>query len=619
MPMSDQKRNRFLLEGLNVSQQEAVTQGEGPVLVLAGPGSGKTTVIVRRIYYIIQNFKVPPEQILVVTFTKDAAISMQQRFLQFSDSSYSVCFGTFHSIFYQMLKQSHFFARDVSLLDTSQKLQIMQTILKDYYTRRMQAYNREQLKEEADMLLHVFEFYKNTSSRERAQQFCTPAFLTSWLNLFDQYGKYCRQKKLLDYDDMIFLCNQMFSQRKDLQNYWRQRFRYLCVDEFQDINPAQYEMLSVLSGPNQNLFAVGDDDQSIYGFRGAGPECMRRFVQETAARRIVLSTNYRSCSEIISFAKQVISENRNRFPKNYQPAVGESREGGVKLHCFSSREKQLQWLAEIMLTKVYSNNQVKSAESKETIGILFRTRSSMRFCANVFAAKGIPFAIREKLDKPCEHFIFQDIYAYLKLAKGEGNRNDLLRILNKPDRKIQREEVVTGEYSSKLKNFLKQIQKMQEMGIRLSVEYIIKVLGYETYLKQRAEREKQQEEWNQMLQLIREYAKTCKDSEELRKHMAEMPSHKDSICNISLMTVHAAKGLEFDRVYLPDCNEKIYPYGVMHEKEALEEERRIFYVAVTRAKKNLELLTVTGTAERPRQMSRFLPMDLLKPKSILHQ
>lgn len=629
---------RHQMDGLNASQREAAMHGKGPALVLAGPGSGKTTVIVHRLYFMIQQLQIPPERILVVTFTKEAALSMQRRFFNFSKVMFPVCFGTFHSIFFQILKQSHYFTKSYTILNAEQKNSLLQSLLKKSSFHNG-GFSNTFSKEEVSDLLKLFEYYKNTGNRELAAKLCPSYYKDCWYSVLEQYCAFCAKKQLLDFEDMIYLCRRMFSEREDIRDYWRRRFPYLLVDEFQDINPQQYEVMKSLALPGKNLFVVGDDDQSIYGFRGAEPECMKKFVQEMDAKILPLSINYRSTSAIVSFAGEMIAPNKLRFSKNIQAQSVQGAVEPVQLHLFSTKEKEIEWLTGLL--------KEVSCAGKEVVGVLFRTRSNMQLIANALTAENINFSMREKLPGFGDHFICRDILSYLKLAAGKGNKADLLRIMNKPFRGIGREAVaeleavaeaetvveadivaiseatVGWETEEKLNKLWKSIQKMQGMSPHLAIDYIFHALRYREYAEHKLQKAGQGEDWREIAKVLKKLALCCADVEELEAAIQKFDSRGAPDSCIRLMTVHAAKGLEFDRVFLPDCNEKVFPYGVMQEEALLEEERRIFYVAVTRAKKSLELLAVTGTPERPRQISRFLNFFPRKhsedQKLIIHQ
>lgn len=634
----------FDLSKLDIAQQKAVTHGEGPLLVLAGPGSGKTFTLTQRILYLIRVLSVSPDEILVVTFTKEAAVSMQNRFLETADCTYPVNFGTFHSIFYSIL-------REVSSVNTAtiwqekQKKQVLTKILNNFH-KQINQY--EQIAEKVTFYLHAISFYKNTGLLESARNKLPEELRDNFNQVLEQYEARRKECSAVDFDDMVYECANILESDKTAGLYWKKRFKHILVDEFQDINPMQYRVLKLLSEEPHNIFAVGDDDQSIYGFRGANPACMRQFYEEYHSERLLLDTNYRSVPEIVSSSLKVIESNKNRFAKKLKAYTDHSDTG-----ILSDKEKRT-----VQICKFESNDdqyeyimkQLSTIEPNETIAVLFRTNLHMQSFAARLRKKEIIFEMKEKNVNIYDHFIIKDICAYLRIAAGEQDRSLYLQILNKPNRFISREALYwnasegsvrngvsdifenmkayyqrneavrpsQGSFIKRIENLERQLGHMSSMPLFLRVQYILKVIGYESYLRSKCENlldvDSHWEEWCSILELIKVEVKeydTVKQwisyhNKSLRKLSCVETFPSKGKINIQLMTVHASKGLEFDRVIIPDCNEKVFPKGTMPDRECCEEECRIFYVAMTRAKKYLELLYLTGTKERPRLPSRFL-------------
>ncbi len=715
------------LNQMNQAQQQAVLHGEGPLLVLAGPGSGKTFTITQRILYLIEELQVPPEEILVITFTKDAALSMQRRFIESSNRSYPVNFGTFHSIFYHILQAAGCFGTG-QILGESQKKKIIFPIMKkmkmpcneraDNLPKQNSAYSQNIFAEDITSMLSAISYYKNTGNQEGAVQKLSMDWQILFSEIYEEYDKVRRQQHALDFDDMVYECEKLLRTNKQQREYWQKRFTHILMDEFQDINPMQYRVIKLLSSKPYNLFAVGDDDQAIYGFRGSKPACLRQFVEDYRAKQILLNVNYRSDRSIIKTSLLVIEENKERFFKELE-AFSQSN-GYVQLHSFMEREEQYQYLIDTLSGRLRLQNtdslkqksaviaktmQEKegctvsfmegNAEAKnENYAVLFRTNSFMQGFAARLKREGIAFEMKEGQSSIYEHFVIKDIMAYLRLAAGERDKKLWLQILNKPSRYISREALsgagsepdirairefyrkcptTAGDfaYMEKIQNAIqlleKQLEYLKKAPPYLAVQYVWKVVGYERYLRtewlrnigvgrgddnmqngglqtagqvtgMERNREKLEEfeelflwlkedarhydtlaEWQAAQQAYGEQIfdkKTKLDSEKCEgiALMKKGEGERNQRPKIHLMTVHASKGLEFDRVWIPDCNEKIFPHGAMPDKEAVEEERRIFYVAMTRAKKSLELLYLTGTKERPRLPSRFLNPLLEKYK-----
>ena len=623
---------------------EAITHGEGPCLVLAGPGSGKTFTITRRILYLLEQ-GVGPETILVITFTKEAALSMQERFwrMQGAGPAGSVNFGTFHSVFYHILRESKALSSG-NLLKLSDKKKLIFPILRALEGEQG---GRGCLDEEAGAVLSAISYYKNTCRLEEAGARMPPRWQVHFEAVFGAYDRAVKQTGRIDFDDMLYNCRKLLQENGAVREYWQKRFRHILMDEFQDINPVQYEVVKLLAARPWNLFAVGDDDQSTYGFRGSEPGCMRRFQEEFRARQILLDVNYRSVPGIVGGSLAVIGENRDRFPKNLRAAAPEGKgPEPVVVRRFPEREEEQAFLAEQLSAP---------GDSGESRAVLFRTNAAMQGFAARLKAAGIPYRMRERAVSIYEHFVAADVRAYLQAAQGTAGREQMLRILNRPSRYLSRESVGEGavdlgrmmayyeraelpprqkEHAAKeLRRLERQLDCVRQLPLRPAIQYILKAVGYEEYLKEACGRNPEKwQEWRELLDWLmedggkygslkewlafqREYARAMEAGEEVRKVTSGRAAQGEGEI-LQLLTVHGSKGLEFDRVWIPDCNEGVFPHGKMPGGDTLEEERRIFYVAMTRAKKNLELLCLTGTEERPRLPSRFLgPLWSFQPQS----
>lgn len=642
-----------LLEHLNGPQREAVAHGEKALLVLAGPGSGKTTVIVKRIQYLICRMHVPPEQILVITFTKAAALSMQQRFQeqvqqrfqpsqQQSMQAYPVNFGTFHSVFYNILRQSqkashnpsHVFgsADSSGLLTEPQKKSLLIPLLKEIRRRAGgRGFDAESIAADAGDILGAISFYKNTEDEAGASGRLSPSWRPYFREIFNAYQDAARRGGMIDFDDMVYECRRLLQEDAALRASWQGRFSHILIDEFQDINPLQYQVIKLLARAPYNLFAVGDDDQSIYGFRGSRPACLRQFAEDFRAGQVLLDVNYRSRPEIVEASARVISENRERFGKKLRAADGRRGQSPdpVRILFFEERGQQEAYLQR-EITAFGQNNPGKSCAA------LFRTNTSMQSFGAGLARAGIDFVMREKAKNIYDHFIVKDLMAYLRLAAGERQRAVFLQVMNKPSRYLRRDAVAGMEAVDfqRMRQWIQsyggvrrldcldaidrlqtQLKAMAGMPLCLAVRYVCRAIGYERYLKEQAGEGGKLQEWLELLEWLREDARgygTAQDWMKAQQEYGRTVGARDGAGSgsapdaVQLMTVHAAKGLEFDKVWIPDCNEKVFPYGSMQEPDAVEEERRIFYVGMTRAKESLELLCLTGTGERPRLMSRFL-------------
>lgn len=628
MPLSEHLEKAFLT--MNEGQRQAVVHGTGPMLVLAGPGSGKTFVITNRIAYLIEHYGVPPEHILVITFTKEAALSMQQRFLAKQSGTCPVNFGTFHAIFYQILKQSAPGGAG-SILTDSEKRQFMVPILiqlnqKLNPQKKDLSGNSEEVREDAVKCLAAISYYKNTFQKEKAACLLSEPYKEHFSEILAQYEQVRSEGRRLDFDDMLYSCRRLLVSSPEILQKWRDQFRYLLIDEFQDINPIQYDIIRLLAQPEQNLFAVGDDDQSIYGFRGSEPHLMKQFLEDyPESRQVLLNINYRSLPGIVNASLRVINENKDRFPKQLQAAGEEAGNCPVLLKGFSEREEQYKYLTE----------KLRGSPDLEECAVLFRTNAQMQGFASLLARERIPYSMKEKTACIYDHFIAKDINCYLQLAGGDMRRSLFLSVMNKPSRWISREALTkeTVDFASIKEYYRKyappdrgrqvigELQKMEgDLGrLRkyppyLAVQFLRKGIGYERYLQQKAGTDQQRlSEWMETLDFLtmeaagyQDYPRWLAMQQRVREEMEKNRSKQQPEKGVRLMTGHASKGLEFERVFIPDVNEGTYPHGHMPDDQTLEEERRIFYVAMTRAKKALELTYVTGTEERPKLPSRFL-------------
>lgn len=699
----------------NEEQREAVTCGEGPVLVLAGPGSGKTFTMVGRISWLLHRCAVPPEKILAVTFTKDAARSMKERFLRKEPApmAAAVNFSTFHALFYTMLRQSGYrphggrtpdetapgsglsgspvlsYRSHSLLLSPYEKKKILLPVLNRIrqetgireeagIRKETEAFHRNGGREadpdalpqscqesaddwgEADGILSAFAYYKNTGNWGKSTEQLTEPWKAQFGRLFAEYEKARAAAGKMDFDDMAYDCLKLL--RREDRNFlqrWRGRFSYFCIDEFQDINPVQYQILRLLCEEPYNIFAVGDDDQSIYGFRGSDPGLMRQFLLDyPAARQIELHRNYRSHGEIVQASRRVIEQNRNRFQKRFVAEEGaacanRSAKAGaepagiapVSLCSFPGREEESRYLIRRIQEETRGGN-------GEDCAVLFRTNLQLQCLAAQLCGAGIPYQVKEKGTCIYDHFIAADVSSYVRLALGEQRRSHWLAVMNKPNRFLSREALAGEEVTlEELKRFyrekpqiLHQLEKMEtglsrlrSMKPYLGLQFLRKGMGYETYLTRKAAGEQmKQREWEEVWEWLLKEAALCPNygawlerQEIVRRGWKENGDGTGKLQGgVRLMTVHAAKGLEFSKVFLLDVNEGVYPHGGIAqtaapqpeppvlwpkppqpqaaEPQSAEEECRLLYVAMTRAKEALELLFLTGSKERPKLPSRFL-------------
>ncbi len=550
-------------------QLAAIGHKDGPMLVLAGPGSGKTFVITQRILRLIREEKIPPEKILVITFTKAAALEMQRRALSLDKRSAYVSFGTFHSVFYRILRISGS-KRNLSLIAEDKKYAFFKAVLSGSEN------DARFLEEDIADTIKEISVYKNGEGEKPDH--------------YDEYESFLNENGLLDFDDMLKLCFEMLRDDEKIRMYWQERFSYILVDEFQDSNPIQYEALKLLCNEKKNIFVVGDDDQSIYSFRGARPELMQKFEKEFEAKRIDLSVNYRSGKKIVDTAGKFIENNVKRYKKKIE-AFRKNENEEIKITLSKDEEKEI-------FEKVHSY--VKNNPGK-TQAILLRTNSERMHFEKMFSSS----------KKKVSVSVFYDIYHYLRFINEGGMKDDFVKIMNKPSRFIARGLLLEDKVDllklgkrlndkpwikKRVRELASQCAFARKLDASGQLRYIYKVMGYETYLTEEFSKDAGEfMDAKAGFETLKEMARGKKNVFELMNEIKAVldeetkdKESKDGMINgLSVMTYHGSKGLEFNRVYLPSLHNGQVPHGRMLTNDALEEERRMFYVAMTRAKDDL--------------------------------
>ena len=584
-------------------------------MVLAGPGSGKTSVIVERTAYMTGEGKIPSSSVLVVTFSRAAAVEMKERFLKFTgQSSTRVTFGTFHGVFYGILKQAYNLT-SANILSEEEKNGILRELALNFGGElAAEGDFTEEIAKEISMVKG------NRISLEHYYSSCCPDEV--FRQIYGAYGNMLKERRKLDFDDMLLSCYELFDKRKDILRAWQQKFRYILVDEFQDINQLQYDIVRLLAEPENNLFIVGDDDQSIYHFRGARPEIMLNFTKDyPGAEKVVLDVNYRCSKRILDSAMKVIGRNKTRFQKELSTPNPEGKP--VRLCEYANpREEYLSVTAEL-------RKRLEQGENLENTAVLLRTNQEAEGLIAAFMERQIPFTMKEKLPNLFQHWICRNLLAYMRFAQGERSRKLFLEIMNRPNRYISRDAVVSGREISfeQLRDFYKDKDWMcdrlttMETHLRIlkglppyaAINFIRKGMGYEEYLQEYAlYRKIKPEELGEILDRLSESAKgmnTLKEWEEYIEDYTrklEEQAGKQKKEGVQILTLHGAKGLEFDQVYILNVNEGSIPYRKAVLAPAVEEERRLFYVGMTRARKFLTLCYVKKQYEKEREPSRFL-------------
>ena len=604
------------------SQSAAIRHQDGPLLVLAGPGSGKTTVVTKRVQYLVKDCHISPSSILVITFTKAAATEMKERFLRLMEQSEekpqgygNVSFGTFHAVFFNILKLSYGFTAANILREETRHL-----YLKEIVDRLKLEIDDEN--EFISGVLAEISLIKNEriSPDHYFSQNCAE---DSFRKIYEAYEQRKRNARLIDFDDMLSYTWELLTKRPDILEAWQKKFRYILVDEFQDINRLQYDILRLLAKPEDNLFIVGDDDQSIYRFRGAKPEIMLNFQKDyPTAGRVLLSDNFRSTRQIVNAAGRVIRKNQSRFAKEITARGGDGP--GVRILAFEDQQQEFLYLLKEM------QEYKKSGGAWQHMAVLYRTNTQPRLLIQKLMEFNVPFRVRDQVPNLFEHWIAKNLFCYIRLACGSKLRKDLLPVLNRPKRYMNREclndEVICWEYMldyykdkpyvcDKIERLRYDLKMLGRMGPFAAINYIRHVIGYEEYLKEYAEfRRMNAEDLLEVLNELQESARAYKTYDEwfvymgrYKKEMDEMRKRQQEVKEgVHLATMHSSKGLEYDKVFILDAAEGITPYKKAVLDADLEEERRMFYVAMTRAKKELTICWAKKQFSHDLTVSRFV-------------
>ena len=643
----------------NKAQMTALEHRDGPMMVLAGPGSGKTTVITHRIKRLLEA-GVDPSGILVITFTKAAATEMKERFLRLAReedekrkqaeqraggsrtgaekpffgtadpgprrreacgtsleaAGSRVSFGTFHSVFYHILKWAYRFPVG-NVISGEEKRQYFKKFLDE---------SEMEVEDEAEFISSIInEISYVKGERLDLKYYYSQNCPEEWFKkLYDGYDEMLKTTGKIDFDDMLVMCHELFTERKDILAAWQKKFKYILVDEFQDINLLQYQVVRMLALPENNLFIVGDDDQSIYRFRGAKPEIMLGFEKDfPGTKRVLLGTNYRSTKEIVETSLRLIEHNKVRFEKKLEPFRGSGRP--VDFRVFDNPGHEMDTVAQSI--RAYHDAGYQWSE----IAVLFRTGANSGLMAERLMGYNIPFKLRDVIPNLYSHWIAKDLFAYMEIAAGSRKRSDFYRIMNRPNRYFSRDAFDTPIVSfDRLKSFYQDRDWMEERICDLeadlramaplkpvaAVNYIRKAIGYDDYLRSYAEfRRMKPEELFETADKLAESAAefatfvewkehAARYEEELKKQNQE--EREETKDRVTLSTMHSAKGLEYPVVFVVDANEGIVPHHKAGLPADIEEERRLFYVALTRAKDRLHVAAVKERYHRKTDVSRFV-------------
>lgn len=606
----------------NKSQIQAISHMDGPAMVLAGPGSGKTTVITHRIKNLIEKAEVRPENILVVTFTKAAAISMQKRFstLMNGGKGQLVTFGTFHSVFYKILRKSRRYEA-TEILSERQKTDYIREIIGRY------GISSNDISELSQNIINDIGNIKgNMLNAQEYEPSCCKK--EDFIKVYNAYNLELKKDGKMDFDDILRECYLLLCENHTILEQWRELYKYILIDEFQDINRIQMNIIELLASPLNNIFVVGDDDQSIYGFRGARPEIMIEFKDYyPEAELIVLDVNYRSTQSIINVAGRVIENNKTRLDKcAHANNNNNNKDFQPDIRKFRNQVEELKFV--VSKIKEYENQGISLSE----MAILVRNNSQIQEISSFLKNRKIEAESGKHRSNIYNGMVAKDILSYVRGAlKFDGTyfNEDLIYVLNKPQRYISRQVVLSVNmnisavrriYSkNNIDSFLFHIEMIRKLPPQAALSYIRKGAGYEEYLRLYAI--ENNIPMSGLLKQLEQLVQECSKFNTLEQWINSIDSAQNSEGQnfgkkssgeggtnnrINIMTMHGSKGLEFKAVFIVDANQGIIPTSKALRERDFEEERRLFYVAITRA---IDYLNVYAVEERlgcPIEVSMFV-------------
>ena len=593
-------------------QEKAISSQARAVLVVAGPGSGKTTVLTERLVYLLKN-AADSESCLLLSFTRASSKEMALRFRKRGLSGVSPHFSTIHALCLSLLKEGRGVGKE-NLVDLYEKM--------DWISRYFleQGIAREEVEELLPNYCNQISYFKSITEEERLA-FLREEKNENFLPLFQYYEMMRKKRSKLDFEDLLIEVLLELQKNTDLAELWKRRYTHILVDEFQDLSLIQYAILKGLAERGASLFVVGDEDQSIYGFRGASPDILFRFEKDFPfCEKIFLQDNFRSKEEIVELSSRLIGKNKERFRKNLFGRQG--RGGRAKYYIVESTVEEGRLIAEHVETCL------KEGCRPEEIAILFRSKNQIPALLPEFLERNIPVVVYEEVNNVFQHFIGKDILAYLHLGMNPENGSDLIQVLSKPYRGLRREKILHENAGLKdLRDSVKtdrehravaalemQLRTLSKLSPKEAVLFIRKEIGYEKYLEDFAKKKNRDfTEWWDGLEEITSMSENYPDLESFFRFITEFnrkaleKRRSEEGKGVRFMTYHSAKGLEFDEVFLPDCIEGVIPDGRAKKQGELEEERRSFYVALTRARKGIHIYVTKTRYSKKTVPSRFIP------------
>lgn len=595
---------------LNPNQLEASRHDKGPALVLAVPGSGKTTVIVNRIKYLIEDKGISPYKILAITFAKSQQLDMQRRILEALDENYSKEVGvlTIHALSYKIIREFERYKKiKYTLLDVENAPK-SRNILRKIYVDKLKTFPSE---EELDQIQSILGYIKNTN-----EDYIDADGHFEYKVVVDDFEAYKKKKRLIDFDDMLVMANDLLEKDRHIISKFKDKYEYILLDEGQDTSSIQFMILDKLINKDNNFFVVADDDQSIYRFRGACPERILNFEMHYKGAHIYrLSENYRSTPSIITASNRLIRNNKLRYVKELNASKKGSAPVNVKLFCKDLDEYR------------YIAKYLKDASG--TVAVLYRNNISQIPLAEYLERYMINFTSYDKKDRFFRHWIIEDIFdiynfsqnmndaslfrkIYYKI-KGYLSKQDINEIYTLTDvdvlKTLYRSEAIQSykkDYILELMKDFKAVRKMKPSNI---IDYIENDMNYRGYLRTKGR--DNSESFNKlltMLYFLKQIALYTKNMDELKLRLNVLKNkiYSQNESNVILSTIHGAKGLEFDTVFLIDIVDDEIPGSNNASDAELEEERRIFYVGMTRAKENLNIFAFKERNNTDYDISPFI-------------
>ena len=614
------------IDKLNENQLKAVNHLDGPCMVLAGPGSGKTRVITYRIANMVVNKNIKPTSILAISFTKASSIEMKNRALSLSNDfrMNKVTYGTFHSVFFRILRYFENYNIE-SILDEKTKRIGLKNILKG-----LNIENADD-DETIGQVINEISYVKNELMDKR--DFKSEVLTNDeFIKVYNFYEEYKQQMNKIDFDDMLIKTYELLKNNKAALDRVRSVYRYILVDEFQDINKVQFEALKLIANPSNNIFVVGDEDQSIYGFRGSRPDFLLEFEEYFSnTKKVLLDINYRSKGEIINIANRLIEKNTNRYEKVIKCGQG----NGAKVNYISPEDSEEE---AVYLAKDIKNKVQEDYTEYTDFAVIYRTNIQSRALVDVFMDMRIPFVVKDSIVTIYDHWAAQDILAYLRIGVNPNSNKDWIRIINKPFRYISKDNLNLIKDEPDFINSLinkcdlhpKQVKTINDLDIDISyvkglnpknaISYIRTTLDYDRYILDYCTNRKIKT--NGLIEILNELESSATNFKTIQEYLEHIERVKSEIVDnknnketdgVIFTTMHSAKGLEFKNVYIIGANEGTIPHEKSYEiddeekkNDQIEEERRLMYVAITRAEENICISSPINKYGKRVSKSRFV-------------